>query len=87
MHWHRQFSLSYVMGEVALIAVACAAGRIAMYAPADWVETQTVCICIAVTASCGAIGGTCLRMAMGLVAGGVFATASIPFLCLIVRSL
>ena len=66
----RQFSLAYVMVEIALIAIAFGAVRLAMYFPMHWIEAQTACFCFAVTASCGAVGGICLRMAMGLVAGG-----------------
>jgi hypothetical protein len=75
----RQFTLGYLLGEVGLIAVALAAGRIAWEA-GDLLELKAGLCCVAVVASCGALGGLCLRMAVGLVAGGVFAVASIPLL-------
>jgi hypothetical protein len=78
----RQFSVAYLLVEVALVAVALAFGRIAVASPASWLESQTMCYCIAMAAGCGAVGGAFLRMAVGLVAGGVFAVASIPLVCL-----
>jgi len=78
----RQFSVTYLLAEVALIAVALAFGRVAIVAPGSWLESQAMCYCIALAAGCGAIGGAFLRMAVGLVAGGVFGVASIPLVCL-----
>ena len=82
----RQFSLIYLLAETALIAVALAAGRLAFYPPLTWLEGQTGMLCIALIAGCGALGGLCLRMAVGLIAGGVFAVASIPLLWLVVAA-
>lgn len=76
----RQFSLAYLLGEIALVAIALAAGRLALFAPPIWMEAQAMLLCIALVATCGALGGLCLRMAVGLIAGGVFAVASIPLL-------
>jgi hypothetical protein len=78
----RQFSIAYLLAEVALVAVALAFGRIAVAPSASWLESQAMCYCIALAAGCGAIGGAFLRMAVGLVGGGVFAVASIPLVCL-----
>jgi hypothetical protein len=82
----RQFSLTYLLAETALIAVALAAGRLAFYPPATWLEGQTGMFCIALIAGCGALGGLCLRMAVGLIAGGIFAVASIPLLWLVIAA-
>ena len=82
----RQFSLTYLLAETALIAVALAAGRLAFYPPATWLEGQTGMFCIALIAGCGALGGMCLRMAVGLIAGGIFAVASIPLLWLVIAT-
>ena len=76
-----QYSLLYLLGEVALIAAALGAGRLALFPPADLAPPAPVCFCIALTAGCGALGGLCLRMAPGLVAGGVLAVSSIPLVC------
>ena len=82
----RQFSLAYLLAEIALIAIALAAGRVAMSSHATWMEVQAVSFCIFLIAGCGALGGLCLRMAVGLIAGGVFAVASIPLLCMVIRA-
>ena len=82
----RQFSLAYLLAEIALIAIALAAGRMAISAAAIWMEAQAVLCCIALIATCGALGGLCLRMAVGLIAGGVVAVASIPLLWLIISA-
>ena len=82
----RQFSLTYLLAETALIAVALAAGRLAFYPPATWLEGQTGMFCIALIAASGALGGMCLRMAVGLIAGGIFAVASIPLLWLVIAA-
>jgi hypothetical protein len=79
-----QYSIGYVLAEIGLIAIAFAAGR--FLPSADWLETQALCICIALTSSCGALGGLCLRMTVGLIAGGVFSVASIPLLWLVLSS-
>jgi hypothetical protein len=81
-----QFSLAYLLGEIALIAVALAASRLALFPPGIWAEARAVLFCIALIAGCGAVGGLCLRMAVGLIAGGVFAVASIPLLWLVVSA-
>ena len=86
MRIHRQFSIAYLLGEIALIAIALAAGRIVLFPSAIWIETQALCFCIAMTAGCGALGGLCLRMAVGLIAGGVFAVASFPLLWMVISA-
>ena len=78
----RQFSVAYLLAEVALVAVALAFGRLAIFSQSSWLESQAMCYCIALAAGCGAVGGAFLRMAVGLVAGGVFAVASIPLVWL-----
>lgn len=80
----RQFTLAYMLAEVALIAVALAALRIAVRDYAVLVELRTGLFCPALVAAFGALGGLCLRMAVGLVAGGVFAVASIPMLLVLI---
>jgi hypothetical protein len=82
----KQFSLAYLLAETALFAVALAAGRLAFFPTATWLEGQTGMFCIALIAGCGALGGLCLRMAVGLIAGGVFAVASIPLLWLVIAA-
>jgi hypothetical protein len=77
---HRQFSISYLLGEIALIATALAAGRFVLFPIPSGIEFQAICFCIAMTACCGALGGLCLRMAVGLIVGGVFSVVSIPLL-------
>jgi hypothetical protein len=82
----RQFSLAYLLGEISLIAIALAAGRLALHPPAIWMEAQAILFCIALVAGCGAIGGLCLRMTVGLIAGGVFAVACIPLVWLVISA-
>jgi hypothetical protein len=53
---------------------------------AVWIESQAMCFCIAMIAGCGALGGLCLRMAVGLIAGGILAVASIPFLWMVIST-
>jgi nitrate/nitrite transporter NarK len=79
----RQFSLAYLLAEIALIAVALAAGRVVVHSSVPLIEAQAVLVCITLTSACGALGGLCFHMATGLVAGGVFSIASIPFLCML----
>jgi hypothetical protein len=79
-----QYSLAYALSEIALIAIALAAGRMALLPLAVLLEARTVCFCVAMTATCGALGGLCLRMTVGLMAGGIFSIASIPLLCLVI---
>ena len=86
MQFQRQFSLAYLLAEVALIAVAMAAGRMALSASAIWMEAQAGLYCISLVATCGALGGLFLRMAVGLIAGGIFAVASIPLLWLVIST-
>jgi hypothetical protein len=76
----RQFSLAYLLAEIALIAIALAAARVALLPLASWIEVRTVLICIALTAGCGAVGGLCFRMAVGLIGGGIFSVSAIPLL-------
>ena len=78
MAW--QYSVAYLLGEMALIAVALAASRAMTHTTAGAPEARAMCYCIALTAACGAMGGLCLRMALGLIAGGVLAASSIPML-------
>jgi hypothetical protein len=80
----QQYSLNYLMCEIGLLGVAFAAGRIAVHSPAAWIETQAICGCVALTAACGAAGGLCQRMTLGLIGGSVLAVASIP-LCMLMR--
>ena len=84
MRAERQYSVLYLLGEIALIAIALAAGRLMLHPSASWIESQAMCYCIALTAGCGAVGGACLRMAVGLVAGGVIAVASMPMLWVLI---
>ena len=76
----RQFSLTYLLGEVALIAIALAAARWSVVLHSGWFEGRTVVCCVALIAGSGAVGGLCLRMAVGLIGGGVLAVASIPLM-------
>lgn len=82
----RQYSLGYLLGEMALIAIALAAARWAMASHAVWLEGRAVLCCIALIAGGGAVGGLCLRMAVGLIGGGVFAVASIPLLWMLISA-
>ncbi len=79
-----QFSLTYILSEVALIALALAAGRMMLIPSALWLEFQALCFCVAMTAACGALGGLCLRMAVGLIGGGILSVASIPLLWMVI---
>jgi hypothetical protein len=76
----RQFSLAYLLAEIALIAVALAAARVAAVLGVAWIEVRAVLFCIALTAGCGALGGLRFRMAVGLIGGGIFSVSSIPLL-------
>jgi hypothetical protein len=78
----RQFSLAYLLAEIALIAVALAAARLALLVGLVGIEVRAVFFCIALTAGCGAAGGLCFRMAVGLIGGGIFSVSAIPLLCL-----
>lgn len=80
LSFERQFSLAYVLGEIALVAITLAAGRMALFPPAVSLEAQAVLFCVAFISGCGALGGLCLRMAVGLIAGGIFAVASLPLM-------
>jgi hypothetical protein len=80
----RQFTMAYLFVEVALVATALAAGRLAFARATIWIELEILCLCIAATAGCGACGGLCRRMALGLIAGSVLSVAAIPSLCLFV---
>ena len=82
----RQFSLAYLLCEVSLIGIALAAGRLALHPPAIWMEVQATLFCIALVAGCGALGGACMRMTVGLIAGGVFAVACIPLIWLVIST-
>jgi hypothetical protein len=80
----RQFSLAYLLSEITLIAIALAASRLAFFPYTVWLEGQAAMLCIALIAGSGALGGLCLRMVVGLIAGGIFAVASVPLLWLII---
>ena len=82
----RQFSLAYLLAEIALIAVALAAGRVALHHSVALIEAKAILTCIAFTAGCGALGGLCFRMAVGLVAGGIFSVSSIPLVWLLLST-
>jgi hypothetical protein len=82
----RQFSLAYLLSEIGLIAVALAASRLALFPYVISLEGQAGMFCVAVIAGCGAAGGLCLRMVVGLIAGGVFAVASIPLVWLVISA-
>ena len=82
----RQFSLAYLLAEMALIAITLAAARLAVLSVGNWIEVRAVLFCIALTAGCGAAGGVCFRMALGLIGGGVFSVSSIPLICLAIAS-
>jgi len=81
-----QFSLAYLLAEIGLIAIALAAGRFASLAQPIWMEAQALSYCVMVIAAFGALGGLCFRMAVGLIAGGVFAVSSIPLLWLFITA-
>jgi hypothetical protein len=76
----RQFSLAYLLAEIALIAIALSAARVALLLGVTWIEVRAVLFCVALTAGCGALGGMCFRMTVGLIGGGIFAVSSIPLL-------
>jgi hypothetical protein len=82
----RQFSLAYLLAEMALIAIALAAGRIALLPTAMGMEAHAALYCISLIAACGAAGGLCLRMVLGLIGGGVFAVSSIPLFCMLISA-
>jgi hypothetical protein len=77
-----QFSLAYLLAEIALIAIALAAARLVLLPAITWLELRAVLSCVALTAGCGALGGLFFRMTVGLIGGGVFSVASIPLLWL-----
>jgi hypothetical protein len=82
----RQFSLAYLLAEVALVAIALAAGRLSVFPTPMVMEARAVFFCVMLVAGCGAVGGLVLRMAVGLIAGGIFAVASIPLVWLLLSS-
>jgi len=82
----RQFSLGYLLSEIGLIAIALAASRLAVVPPVGWLEGQAGLLCIALVAGCGAVGGLGLRMAVGLIGGGIFAVASIPLVWMLISA-
>jgi hypothetical protein len=82
----RQFSLAYLLAEVALVAIALAAARMALFPMAITLEARAVFFCLMLVAGCGALGGLALRMAVGLIGGGIFAVASIPLVWLLLSS-
>jgi hypothetical protein len=83
----RQFSLAYLLAEIGLIAIALAAARVALFPAVAWIEVRAVLYCIALTAGCGAVGGLCFRMAVGLIGGGIFSISSIPLVWLALSSI
>jgi hypothetical protein len=82
----RQYSLGYLLSEIGLIAIALAASRLALVPHAVWLEGQAGLLCIALVAGCGAVGGLGLRMAVGLIGGGIFAVASIPLVWMLISA-
>jgi hypothetical protein len=78
----RQYSLAYLLTEIALIAIALAAARVALVLGTGWIELRAVLFCVATTAGCGAAGGLFFRMAVGLIGGGIFSVSSIPLVWL-----
>jgi hypothetical protein len=82
----RQFSLAYLLSEMALIAIALAAARLACIPLDGLPEVRAGVFCVALVAGFGAAGGLCLRMAVGLVAGSVLAVASIPLVVLLISA-
>jgi hypothetical protein len=79
----RQFSLAYLLAEVALVATALAAARAALFPMPIALEARAILFCVMLVAACGALGGLVLRMAVGLIGGGIFAVASIPLVWLL----
>ena len=86
LRFQRQFSLAYLLTETALIAVALAAGRLALAPLPGWPEIPAAFFCISLIAACGAVGGLCFRMAVGLIGGAIFAVASIPLFSLLLAA-
>jgi hypothetical protein len=78
----RQYSLAYLLAEIALIAIALAAARIAIVLGTGSIELRAILFCVATTAGCGAAGGLFFRMAVGLIGGGIFSVSSIPLVWL-----
>ena len=78
-----QFTLAYLLLEMALVATAISAARFVLSGIAGGIELQTLSMCLATTATCGALGGLCFRMTLGLIAGSVLSLAAVPSVCLI----
>ena len=78
----RQYSLAYLLAEIALIAICLAAARVEILIGMASLELRAVLFCIALTAGCGAVGGVCFRMALGLIGGGIFSVSSVPLVWL-----
>lgn len=81
----RQFSLTYLLGEIALIAIALGFGRLSVLPSALGIETEAFCFLVTLVAGCGALGGLFLRMAVGLIVGSVLAVATVPLLLLAIH--
>jgi hypothetical protein len=82
----RQFSLAYLLAEVALVAIALATARLALFPTSIVLEARAILFCVMLVAGCGALGGLCLRMTVGLIAGGIFSVASIPLVWLLLST-
>jgi hypothetical protein len=80
----RQYSLNYLLGEIALVALALGCWRVLLIPGRLPIEYQALCFLIALVSLCGAVGGLFLGMAVGLVVGSVLAVASVPFLLMVI---
>jgi len=81
-----QFTLMYLLGEIALVAIALGCGRQLAFPGTVPIETEALCFLATLVAGCGALGGLFLRMTLGLVVGSVLAVASIPLLLMAIMS-
>jgi hypothetical protein len=82
----QQYSLSFLLAEIGLVAVALGCGRLLLFPPGISIETEALCFLVAMVAGCGALGGLFLRMAIGLIVGSVLAVASVPLLIMTIMS-
>lgn len=83
----RQFSLAYLLAEIALIAIALAAARVALILGTGCLELRAILFCVVTTAGCGAAGGLFFRMAIGLIGGGIFSVSSIPLVWMVLSAI
>ena len=86
MRLAHQFSLSYLLCEVALLAIALGCGRALCSPSLLAIETEALCFLVALVAGCGALGGLFLRMSVGLIVGSVLAVACVPLIVTAVLS-